>query len=68
MLVQADVDVGQQTEPNFLSVDQRHVLFDEALLFQPAHPPQAGTGGQGYAVGQFLVAKASIALQFSQNP
>ncbi|MNX63045.1 hypothetical protein D3C86_940320 [compost metagenome] len=68
MLVQADVDVGQQTEPHFLSVDQRHVLFDKALLFQSAHPPQARTGRQGYTVGQLLVAKASIALQFGQNP
>ncbi|MNJ69083.1 hypothetical protein D3C77_653900 [compost metagenome] len=68
MLVQADVDVGQQTEPNFLSVDQRHVLLDEALFFQATDPAQARAGRQGDAVRQFLVAEAPVTLQFGQNP
>ncbi|KGQ02425.1 4-hydroxyphenylpyruvate dioxygenase [Beauveria bassiana D1-5] len=68
VLVQADVDVGQQAQPDFLGVDQRHVFLDEALLFQPPHPAQAGAGRQGNAVGQLLVAQAAVALQFGQNP
>ncbi|MNT62556.1 hypothetical protein D3C72_2002840 [compost metagenome] len=67
-LVQPDVHVGQQAQADLVGVDERHVLFDEALLFKPADAPQAGTGRQRYTVGQFLVAQAAIALQFGQNP
>jgi len=68
VLVQADIDVREQPEAYLGRVDERHVFLDEALLFKTPHSAQAGAGRQRDAVRQLLIAEASVALQFSQNP
>ncbi|MNL63996.1 hypothetical protein D3C87_1881710 [compost metagenome] len=68
VLIQPDVHIGQQAQTYLAGVDERHVLLDEPLLLETADSTQARAGRQRYAVGQFLVAEATVPLQLSQNP
>ncbi|CFP66703.1 Uncharacterised protein [Bordetella pertussis] len=67
VLVQLDGDVGQQAQPDFLGIDQRHVALDIALLLQAPYPAQARTGRKRNPFGQLLVAEPPVALQFGKN-
>ena len=49
--------------PSFFGVQLGPVAGDEACLLQGPHPAQAGGGGEADAVGQVLVADASVLLQ-----
>ncbi|MNT94813.1 hypothetical protein D3C72_2365730 [compost metagenome] len=66
-LVQRHVDDGLQFEAQFLGIQHRAVVPDEAAFFQGAHAPQARRGRQRHLLGQVLIAQVAVFLQAAQN-
>ncbi len=65
--VQAHLDKGRQRPVQQFRVQQGHVLADEAIAFQPAHPFQAGRGRQVHPSRQFDIRDTPIFLQNAQD-
>jgi hypothetical protein len=50
---QLDLDKHNRRPPNALEIQQRHIIGDIALCFQPLHAPVTGRGRQVHQFGQF---------------
>ncbi len=67
MFFQAHIDVSQQTQSDFVWLQQCHVLPDHAGLFQVLDAAQARRRRQIDPFRHFLIAEAAILLQDRQN-
>jgi hypothetical protein len=72
LAVQADFQQGRQAMAQHagqpVGLQQRHLFFDDACLFQPADAAQAGGGGNTRQRRQHVVGTTGIALQLVQQP
>ena len=50
-----------------LAIEQRAIAFDVTGLFERAHPPQAGWGGDPDPARELHIGDAAIVLELAQN-
>ena len=67
LTLQGDLHENRGRATKASGVQKRDIAGDEAVLFQPLHPPVTGRWRQVYLLGQFRIGDAAVLLQNGQN-
>ena len=66
MPIHADLYQSSEFQAQFVRVQQRDFLENNAAVFQLLHPSGTGRSGQPHLFRQLLIADVSVLLQFLQ--
>src|SRR6478609_9684966 len=67
VLFEPHVDVGGEPQTHGLGTHQRHVAIDDAALLHALDAPQHGTGRQADLPAGYVVGRAAVVLQRTQD-